>query len=88
MSKSVKNQNLVFSIIIEKDKNGYFAECRELQGCYTQGKTYEEVIKNIGEVIELHVEDRIDRGDFVAPYSERENISFTTFSLPIPCYVS
>lgn len=88
MNKNVKNQNLIFSIIVEKDKKGYFAECRELQGCYTQGKTYEEVMKNMRETIELHIEDRLDRGDFSVPYSGQSNISLATFSLPIPCHVS
>ena len=25
------------SVVIEKDEDGYFAYCPELQGCYTQG---------------------------------------------------
>ncbi len=28
-----------FSVVIEKDRDGYFAFCPELQGCYTQGDT-------------------------------------------------
>ncbi len=47
------------SVIVEKDQDGYFAFCPELQGCYTQGKTYEEIIENIKDVIRLHLEDRI-----------------------------
>lgn len=47
-----------FVIIIEKDAEGYFAYCPELQGCYTQGETYEEVLKNIEDAVRLHVEDR------------------------------
>lgn len=35
-----------FSVIIEKDQDGYFASCPELQGCYTQGSTYEEALEN------------------------------------------
>jgi len=27
------------NIVIEKDKNGYFAFCPELKGCHTQGDT-------------------------------------------------
>ena len=88
MNKNIKNQNLVFSIVIEKDSNGYFAECRELQGCYAQGETYEKVMKNIKEVIGLHVEDRLDRGDFVVPSMGQNDISLTTFSLSVPCHVS
>ena len=47
------------SVIIEKDDDGYFAFCPELQGCYTQGDSYEEVIENIKDAIKLHIEDRI-----------------------------
>lgn len=47
-----------FSVIIEQDKHGFVAECLDLQGCYTQGKTYEEVLKNIKDAIKLHIIDR------------------------------
>ncbi len=47
-----------FSIIIEKDKDGYFAFCPELQGCYSQGDTYEEALANIKDAVKLHLEDR------------------------------
>ena len=53
----MKIQN--FSVIIEQDKNGFVAECLDLQGCYTQGKTYEEVVKNIKDAIKLHIADRL-----------------------------
>lgn len=49
-----------FSVIVEKDEDGYFASCHELQGCYTQGETYEEVIENIKDVISLRVEDKLE----------------------------
>lgn len=55
--------NYRFSVIIEKDEDGYFASCHELQGCYTQGATYEEAVENIKDAIQLHVEDRIDAGE-------------------------
>jgi predicted RNase H-like HicB family nuclease len=41
--------------VIEKNEEGYFAFCPELQGCYTQGDTYEEVLENIKDAIRLHV---------------------------------
>ena len=44
------------SIIIEKDEFGYYAFCPELEGCQTQGDSYEEVIDNIKEAIELYLE--------------------------------
>ncbi|QQG46017.1 MAG: type II toxin-antitoxin system HicB family antitoxin [Candidatus Niyogibacteria bacterium] len=48
---------LNFSVIIEEDKDGFFAFCPELRGCYTQGNTYEEALKNIKDAIKLHLAD-------------------------------
>lgn len=45
------------SVVIEKDEDGYFAYSPELQGCYTQGDTYEEVLENIKDAIKLHIKD-------------------------------
>ncbi len=48
----------VFQVIVEQDEAGYFvAECPALRACYTQGKTYEEVIENIKDVIALCLEE-------------------------------
>ncbi len=48
----------IFQVIVEQDEAGYFvAECPALRACYTQGKTYEEAIKNIEDVIGLCLED-------------------------------
>lgn len=43
----------IFTIEIEKDENFYVAQCLEHSNCFTQGKTIEETIHNIKEVIEL-----------------------------------
>ena len=57
MKKSLKVYE--FPAVIEKDEVGYyFAYVPSLQGCYTQGKTLEEALKNIKEAIALHIEDR------------------------------
>lgn len=45
-----------FNVIIEKDKNGYFARCLDIEGCFAQGDTHEEVEKNIGDAIRLHLQ--------------------------------
>jgi len=46
-------------VLVEKDKDGFFVvECPLLQGCYTQGKTLDEALKNIHEVIELCLEEQ------------------------------
>jgi predicted RNase H-like HicB family nuclease len=48
-----------FVVVVEKDKDGYFAFCPGLQGCYTQGDSYEEAMENIKDAVRLHVQDRI-----------------------------
>ncbi len=43
-----------FQVVIEQDEDGlYVAECPALQGCYTQGATFEEAIENVREVIRM-----------------------------------
>ena len=49
-----------FAVVIEKDKDGWFAMCPDLQGCCTQGDTHEDALENITDAIRLHVEDRIE----------------------------
>ncbi len=56
-------QHLTLPIVVESDKDGYFVTCPALQGCYSQGDTYEEAIGNIKDAIQLHVEDRLACGE-------------------------
>lgn len=58
-------RNFRFSVIIEKDEDGYFAFCPELQGCYTQGDNYEDTLKNIKDAMKLHIEDRLATGEII-----------------------
>jgi len=69
-----------FSVVIEKDKDGYFAFCPELQGCYTQGETYEEVLENIKDAIHLHVEDRVEAGEEIP---QIESVSLTSMEVAV-----
>ena len=72
--------NYRFSVIIEKDEDGYFASCHELQGCYTQGATYEEAVINIKDAIQLHIEDRIDAGEEI---TQPETVSLTLMDVAV-----
>lgn len=60
---SRKSRIYCFSVVIERDVDGYYASTPELQGCYSQGDSYEEVMENIRDAIRLHVEDRLDCGE-------------------------
>lgn len=60
-------KNYHFTIVVEKDENGYVAFCPQLQGCYAQGDSYEEVMINIEDAIRLHLEDRIEAKEKWSP---------------------
>ncbi|MFA4820228.1 MAG: type II toxin-antitoxin system HicB family antitoxin [Candidatus Aenigmatarchaeota archaeon] len=63
MKKKIYN----FTVVIEKGEDGYFiAEVTGLKGCYTQGKTAEEAMKNIKEVIEMCLEEQeVSQNEFI-----------------------
>ncbi|MBF0473776.1 MAG: type II toxin-antitoxin system HicB family antitoxin [Nitrospirae bacterium] len=44
------------SVTIEKDDYGYYAYSPMLTGCQSQGDTFEEVMYNIREAVELFLE--------------------------------
>jgi len=68
----------LLDVVIEKDKNGYFAYCPLIQGCYTQGDTYEEALANIKDAIRLHLEEiEASKGTIPNP----ESISVTTLEI-------
>jgi predicted RNase H-like HicB family nuclease len=73
-------RNYKVSVVIEKDTDGYFAFCPELQGCYTQGDTYEEVLQNIKDAIRLHIEDRLESGEDIPVV---EAISLTSLEVVV-----
>jgi predicted RNase H-like HicB family nuclease len=54
---NMEKQIMDFNVFIEQDEDGiYVAKVPELDGCYTQGKTLEEVIERIREAIEVCLE--------------------------------
>jgi len=67
-------------VIIEKDKDGYFAYCLTLQGCYMQGDTFEEVLKNIIDAIRLHIQDRREANEEI-PETEIVNLTMVEVSV-------
>ena len=68
------------SVVIEKDAEGYFAFCPELQGCYTQGDSYEEVLDNLKDAIRLHLEDRLENEEKIPAI---EAISLTSLEVAV-----
>jgi len=73
-------QRYRISVVIEKDADGYFAFCPELQGCYTQGDSYEEVLENSRDAIRIHIEDRREDMEDI-PHTEA--ISLTSLEVAV-----
>lgn len=47
---------LNYRVIVEQDEDGvYVALVPSIQGCYTEGDTFEEAVKNIEDVIKLRI---------------------------------
>ena len=68
-------KHLTLPVVIEADADGYFVSCPSLQGCYSQGDSYEEAIQNIKDAIRLHIEDRMAGGEEIP---EHASISLST----------
>ena len=46
-----------FTVLIEQDEDGiYVAKVPDIEGCYTQGRTLQEVLERIKEAIEVCLE--------------------------------
>jgi predicted RNase H-like HicB family nuclease len=61
---SIPTQKLYnYMVIFEKEQDGgYHASCPALNGCHSQGDTFEEASDNITEAIALYIESlQVDR---------------------------
>ena len=57
-------KTLKLPVVIIQDEDGYFlAEVPVLTSCFTQGKTKEEALSNIKEVIQLCLEHMAEEGN-------------------------
>jgi len=57
-------KTLKLPVVITQDEDGYFlAEVPVLTSCFTQGKTKEEALSNIKEVIQLCLKQMAEEGN-------------------------
>ncbi len=73
-------KNVTLPIITESDSDGYFVSCPALQGCYSQGETYEEALENIKDAIRLHITDRLADGEEIP---ELKSVSLSTVEVTV-----
>ena len=73
-------KHLTLPIVLEADSDGYFVSCPALQGCYSQGDTYEEAVENIRDAIRLHLDDRLANGEEIP---EPVSVSLSTVEIAV-----
>ena len=82
MKKSflTKIKNQPFPVIVEKDEDDFYVvECPLFKGCYTQGKSLDEALKNIREVIKICLEEK-ENQEILKTYKPKE-LSLHTIKL-------
>ncbi|KKQ93372.1 MAG: hypothetical protein UT19_C0013G0036 [Candidatus Woesebacteria bacterium GW2011_GWB1_39_10b] len=84
MAKKVRAKSKLYNlpIFVEKDEDGFYVvECPIFSGCYTQGKTLDEALKNIEEVIELVLEEKENK-EVLRDY-QSESIGFHSVKMTL-----
>ena len=57
-----------FRVVIEQDEDGKFvASCPTLPGCWSQGDTRDEAVRNIADAMEGYLESLRKSGDPIPP---------------------
>ncbi len=52
-----KSNPLAFKVVLHREEDGgYWVEVPSLKGCYSQGNTRDDALKNVQEAIELYLE--------------------------------
>ncbi|MCK5685938.1 type II toxin-antitoxin system HicB family antitoxin [bacterium] len=67
---------------IHNDVDGYWGEGVELKGCLTQGDTWEELLYNLEEVLNLYLDDPSD-SKFVHPFPDDSIQGEDIVSIPV-----
>ncbi|MEK7450384.1 MAG: type II toxin-antitoxin system HicB family antitoxin [Patescibacteria group bacterium] len=79
-SSMLKYRGLQLPLFVEKDEDGFYVvECPLLEGCYSQGKSIDEALKNIREVIALILEEKKNQ-EILESYHPKE-LSLHTITL-------
>ena len=77
-------QNVSFPVIVELDEDGVFiVSCPTFKGCHSYGKTIDEAMSNLSEVIEICVEESGNKFDTLNKFVGIREINFDKSKLKI-----
>jgi predicted RNase H-like HicB family nuclease len=48
---------MIYHFKVHKEQRGYWAQCIELPGCFTQGNSIKELLQNMQDALNLYFED-------------------------------
>ncbi|MBW6469644.1 MAG: type II toxin-antitoxin system HicB family antitoxin [Methanosarcinaceae archaeon] len=78
----ISHSKLHLPVFVEKDEDGFFVvECPILKGCYSQGETLDEALKNIHEVMEMCLEEEDE--DTISEIANIREFSFHTVAVEV-----
>ncbi|MFY9462324.1 MAG: type II toxin-antitoxin system HicB family antitoxin [Candidatus Sungiibacteriota bacterium] len=71
--KTIKKEILTFNaVFLEEGDGGYSASVPALPGCFSQGDTFEEAMKNIKEAITLYLEGEREEKEWARSRPKKE----------------
>jgi predicted RNase H-like HicB family nuclease/DNA-binding XRE family transcriptional regulator len=68
---------------VHKEGKGFWAQCMELEGCITQGRSLEELYKNMEEALNLYIQESEDSEDLAAFPNDSIKKSKTVVEVPV-----
>ena len=67
-------KSMKYLVVVEKSENGYGAYVPDLPGCVAASKTRSEVVAQIQEAIEFHIEGVKDSGEPLPPPKSQSEV--------------
>ena len=64
----------LYDCVVVKEDDGFVASFPQLPGCFTDGDTREEAIKNAKEALEAYVADAVNRGEALPSYESTAEV--------------
>ena len=71
-----------YTVVIERTSNNYAAYVPDLPGCVATASTREEVLKEIREAIEFHIEGMREDGELVPEPQTTAAVVDATIAVP------
>ncbi len=74
--RGVKRMKKTYTIIVHKEEDCYWGECKELEGCFAQAKTIEELKKLMTNSIYLYYNERSEEEQEQNPKNIELEVSY------------